>query len=433
MTSFAKKSGGTARRGFLALFTGTASGQAIAILATPIISRIYGPESYGIYSVILSLAAVVTPVATLRLESAALLPRSEDDVRHLVRAGITSAVLVSVCTGFAIWLLELLGVNLGLANVTWGPAWISILIFVTGAFSLLSQVAIRRKQFANVAKRSVTQQGGTALSQGLLSFASTSFAGLTGGRILGLLCGYIPLLRANWDVLAKPRGGSWRSLLRTYWRFPAVFAPSALLNAAGSQLPVLLISTTFGAAVAGHLGMTQRLVFVPATLIGAAVGQVFAAEMSSRIREQRTGATQLFLKLSLWLALGGLGLALALIWVSPPLFEIILGSQWEQSGVFAQSMAVSVGIGFVASPLSKVYGLFQRAGASIAIDLSRVIFLGIATLIALSYDFSAVQTVFALYMSQALNYVLTWTTALWIVRDYERKMANADLSPPADL
>ena len=50
------------------------------VALTPIIVRLYDPEAYGSFGVVLSLTALLLPVVTLKYEKAILLARQEEDL-----------------------------------------------------------------------------------------------------------------------------------------------------------------------------------------------------------------------------------------------------------------------------------------------------------------------------------------------------------------
>ncbi len=58
----------------LVMMGGTALAQAIPILFAPVLTRIYSPEQYGVLATFIGVAAVMTVMATLRLEPAVVLP-----------------------------------------------------------------------------------------------------------------------------------------------------------------------------------------------------------------------------------------------------------------------------------------------------------------------------------------------------------------------
>ena len=60
------------------IVTGTAIAQIIAILATPIVTRFYGPEAFGLFALFSSVAGIFTIIACLRYEPAIMLPNSDE-------------------------------------------------------------------------------------------------------------------------------------------------------------------------------------------------------------------------------------------------------------------------------------------------------------------------------------------------------------------
>ena len=404
-----------ARRGVMAIASGSLIGQVILAASTPVLSRLYPPASFGVFSAVVAIASLVAPAATLRYESALLLPKAGDDARRLLRLGLVSAVVTSVATAFVVWVAEALGALNTLGELGGAPLWVGLATITTGIFALLSQAALREQNYSTVASRSIYQSAGIVAGQLLLSFVARGPVGLLGGYVFGRGIGYVALYRASKDLFARPQTGTYREVLRRYWRFPLVFTPSGLLNTLGSQLPLLIIAAWFGASSAGELGIAQRLVAIPATLIGASMGQVFAAEVSRRLRDRAGGERQLYLSASLRLAYVALPVTVALLLIAPWFLPLLLGQSWVSSGQFAQAMSISVGLGLVASPVSIIYYLFQRSRPSLIVDVSRVALIGAATGAAIVWHTDAIETTWLLYGAQSLNYVITWIYGLRIV------------------
>ncbi|HEY9742960.1 MAG TPA: hypothetical protein V6C90_20940, partial [Coleofasciculaceae cyanobacterium] len=63
----------------LTLTTGTAVAQAITIVATPILVRIYTPKDFGLLAVLTTITGTVSIVASWRYETAIVLPDNDED------------------------------------------------------------------------------------------------------------------------------------------------------------------------------------------------------------------------------------------------------------------------------------------------------------------------------------------------------------------
>ena len=61
------------------LMTGTTIAQAIPIAISPILTRIYSPEDFGMFALYFSILALVGVIATARYEIAIVLPKDDEE------------------------------------------------------------------------------------------------------------------------------------------------------------------------------------------------------------------------------------------------------------------------------------------------------------------------------------------------------------------
>jgi O-antigen/teichoic acid export membrane protein len=71
----------------------------------------------------------------------------------------------------------------------------------------------------------------------------------------------------RWSLLVR--------FIKRYRRFPIFTAPSDLLNAFGSNLPLLFIGSIYGVATAGAYALAQRTLGMPLMLIGSAFSDAY--------------------------------------------------------------------------------------------------------------------------------------------------------------
>jgi len=362
------------------------------------------------------MCAVLTAIASLKFDAAIPLVRELDGARALTRTSLQLAAGFAVVTAAAIAVFHVeLSKAAGFEILPWAY-WLPPLVALTAWFNTLSQTALRQRAYTSVATRTFAQNVGVVSGQIGFATITRSAGGLLSGQVLGRCLGIFALARTSRELLPAPAPGTTRRTLRTYWRFPAVFAPSALLNTLGTNLPLILVGAWFGAQSAGFLGLTQRIALAPAALIAVAVGQVFSGELSSRLRAGQVDNTSMYLRTSSKLALGGITIAAVMLVASGWAFPLILGSQWADSGNYAQAIALSVGAGFVVSPVSYVFIAYQRIVSNILVDISRVALVVIPGVLAHLNGFTAVGTVWVMTAGQFVNYALTWVIGLIIVR-----------------
>jgi len=143
-------------RNILTVVSGTAGAQAITMAFMPVITRIYGPEAYGVLGTFLSVTLMLIPIAALTYPIAIVLPKRDGDARGLVRLSLIIAVLLAALTALLLqtygsWLVEkadvaiivpyLLLIPLGLfsgAALEIAQQW----LFRTQRFRLTASVAV---------------------------------------------------------------------------------------------------------------------------------------------------------------------------------------------------------------------------------------------------------------------------------------------------
>lgn len=407
--------GGGAGRGVLALMTGTIGAQIVTFLALPFLSRVFTPEDFGFYSLVIAIAGVIAPAATLRLESAAMLPKENEIVRALVWVAITSVLIISL---FTIFIMQVMS-NLKYAELDkyqLASVWVGAFVFTGALYSLFSQLALRNRAYGLVARRSFARSVVMVVTQLSLGFSARISSGLLIGGLVGQLAGLVTMIRTTRDFTRLPKRAHVWPAIKRYWRFPVVFTPSAVLNALGLQAPLVFFTALFGLAYAGQLGMAERIVAIPVTLIGAAVGQVLDAEITKRMREGQGGLRRSYLKYSGLLAAAGLVVAVLGLTLGGLIVPWLLGEQWMLAGVAVQVLAVTSGIRLVASPLSKFMIILQKSFANTVLDLLRVVLM-ISAMIAVSQSgLGFVPALWVVYSALSVTYVITWFYGLLAVK-----------------
>ena len=67
----------------LKLVTGTTFAQIIAILASPLLTRLYGPEAFGFLALFTSITSIIGVIACMRYEMAIMLPKTDEEAANL--------------------------------------------------------------------------------------------------------------------------------------------------------------------------------------------------------------------------------------------------------------------------------------------------------------------------------------------------------------
>ena len=145
-----------------------------------------------------------------------------------------------------------------------------------------------------------------------------------------------------------------------YRRFPLISAGSALVNTAGYVVPSLLFAHLYGPKVLGWFALVDRVLGIPAVLVGQAASQVYMGEAARLANTDPRALQRLFsqtLKGFLWIGALPCGLLLLL---GPWVFAMVFGDEWREAGEFARLLALMHYVGFAVWPLMPTLNVLER-------------------------------------------------------------------------
>lgn len=400
-------------RGFALVMSGTVVAQLISLVATIFLARLYSSSAFGFLAVVGALAGLFAPLVLMRFDSALMLPRSRRTASALFVSSALSAICGSALIGLALHAVVATGLSNEWSELPALGFWVGLTTLLTAAFTLASQIALRSHKYGAVGTRNAIQSAAVAIAQVLSTSLGT--IGLVIGQSLGRLVGIVPLLAASRREFSPFSRADMTQAWRTYWKFPALFAPSAVLNGVGVFAPTLFVGLWFGIQDAGQWGMAERVLAVPLSLVGAVAGQVIEASFASNVRNKEGDPVRSFLRASIALSGVGVLIVVAVIILAPMVIPSLLGPGWGKAASIMQLLSIMVAIRLVASPLSKILLVNQAAVLNLALDTSRVLAVGGATLVIMITGASILEA--AAYFSIAMStiYVATWAVSLLVV------------------
>nr|WP_275116090.1 lipopolysaccharide biosynthesis protein [Aliiroseovarius subalbicans] len=360
---------------------GTVAAQAIAVLALPILTRLYAPDDFSLFAVYLALVSIFSTIGCLRYNIAVPLPKEDTDGMNVLVVSLLSATGVSMILALPVLIAprsvaELLGLT-DLAPLLW---LVPISVWAASIYTGLQYWASRKKQFGLITKTRITRSAGGVGAQLSLGAFGSGGLGLLFGQTLNNSLGIVGLarsiLRRDQTALRAVNREGLRRNARTYRRFPLFSVPEALFNTAGLQVPIMIIAAIAAGPEAGFVLLAMRVMGLPMALIGSSVAQVFLTEAPQELNKGRLGDfTRKTMKRLLGIGAAPLCLVGA---VSPFLFAPLFGDEWGRAGVLVAWMTPWFILQFVASPVSmalhvtgqqfvamflQAFGLVSRVGA----------------------------------------------------------------------
>jgi O-antigen/teichoic acid export membrane protein len=332
---------------------------------TPILSRLYGPEAFGVAALFTSITGIIAVVVCMRYELSIVLPEADEEAANLLGASLLFAFLTSLLTipivlfGRPFLLRILKAPELG------GVLWmVPPMVLVSGGFLGLNYWNSRTRQFGRLSVARVISSTATSAAQvgaGITGHASgASLVGTTvAGTALSTTVLGAQILRDNGTLFR--RSIRWKAIAEgviRHRKFPLFGTSSALLNAISWQLPTILLQVYFSSSVVGFYALGNRVMRVPMSLIGNAVGQVFFQQAAEAKRDGTLAITveNAFRQLVVFSLIP----VVALTVVGPEAFVLVFGSRWVEAGYYAQILAPWTLFWFISSPLSTLFAVLEK-------------------------------------------------------------------------
>lgn len=357
-------------RNIATLMTGTALAQAIPIAISPILTRLYSPEDFGIFALYMAIVSIVSVAVTGRYEMAILLPKKDGDAFNIMVLAMglsctVSGLLFLLVVLFNQSLTELLGMP-GLSRWLY---WVPASTLLVGVYQSLNYWSNRKGHYRRLAVSRVTQSGSSAMVQLGGGYAGSGAAGLVGGQLIGQTLSGVVLGkliykddRAEVGKITKPR---LVAMARKYSNFPKYLIAAHGINIASSQMPVIILGMLFNTATAGFYTLTQRVMGAPMSLIAGAIGDVFRQEASQSYIQQGN-CKEIYQKTLKRLVLIAAPLSVLFFFVAPGVFGFVFGPAWHVSGEYAQILTPVLFFGFVVSPLSSMFMIAEKQRVDLA-------------------------------------------------------------------
>ncbi len=399
------------RHGFVrsvgVMLAGTMAGQAISLMMSPALTRLFTPAEFGAMGAFGSIVMICATVGTFGFELAIPVCRAEREYRNLAALCWLCLALVCILVALVAFLVPASAFSVAGLNALAQFRYLFPLglIWLSGYYILLA-IATRARTFRDVASTRLAQGIGGPTSQVLLGLLGTGAPGLITGFIVGQACATLMLvrrfaggLRAGWDDVSL---GGMVAVARRYIRFPLYSSWSRLIDVAGSgDILLVLFAACYSPDIAGFMFLSERVVVRPLMMVSTSLLQVFIGEAGRAISEDpdklRRRIRQLvpaqFLVAAVWI----LAANLAAVWAFPTLF----GAEWERAIPYLRALSLAYLIQVTLHPVYNTLLLLERQGTEAVWQVCRLALVSAAVLLPWRAGVSAVTALWVSSLVQA--------------------------------
>jgi O-antigen/teichoic acid export membrane protein len=387
---------------------------------SPIITRLYGPEAYGLQGIFMTVVGFGCTVAALSYPIAIVLPRSDSEAIGIAKLSLVVGVAMTTLMTFGlIWfgpeILKLLNAEAIKDLVYLMP----VVIFLSVIGTVVGQWLIRKKAFALTAKTGVLTTLVVSTTKTAFGFFHPSAMILIVTNALSTLVNMVLIIfqagRSTVDIKPIIRsfdpGISILELAQRHRDFALLRTPQNLINGFSQTLPAMLLASYSGPTAVGYYALALSVLAMPVTLIGGSVMQVFYPRINEAIHNKED-ARQLIIKATLGMALTGAVPFIAIILAGPWLFSLVFGADWAKSGQYAQWLSAWIFFQYINKPAVSAIPALRLQGGLLIYE----IFSTGTKVLALFIGFSLFQDdIYAIAIFSIFGIIAYLWLILWVI------------------
>lgn len=342
-------------RNVFIMATGTAGAQVVAMALSPIITRMYGPEAYGVLGTFSALTQIIIPVAALTYPIAIVLPNRDKDAKSLMKLSLYITFTIASITTIVLLLFKNRIVNLlQLEEIAPFLYLIPLIVTFAGLMQVTEQWLIRTNQFTISAKVTFLQSvltNGSKVGIGLIYPTATVLVVLQAfaNGLKAIMLMFFARKSGYKGDVEQQKGYTLRELAKKYKDFPIYRTPQVFLAGFSENIPILLLTAFFGPASAGFYSIGRTVLSVPSKFIGQSIGDVFYPRVT-KAANNGENISRLIIKATLLLGVIGVIPFGLVILFGPWLFEFVFGLGWDVAGEYARWISLTSFAVFVNKP-----------------------------------------------------------------------------------
>jgi O-antigen/teichoic acid export membrane protein len=338
----------------LIVASGTAIAQLISVGISPILTRTYTPEAFGVMGVFMAVSAVIGVGSTGRYDMAIVLPKDEKDASNLL--GLSA--LIASAIGFVMLILlpvnQLIAKGLDAHIIAPYLFLLPVSISVIGLASAMEYWSVRHKKFKLVANARIAGSLSSSFWLVVVGCLWASPLVLILGMVSNNLFRLLFFVNRSWGQLFESLNKDvhipgLRHVAYQNRSFPKFRATNDVINSLSQNAPALLLSVFFSTAQVGLFWLAFRVLSLPGALISNAIRKVFY-QKAAETHNKGLPVFGLALKMTAGLSMVAAGPLFIVVLFAPELFSWVFGSGWAVAGEYARWLSIWVFFLFINVP-----------------------------------------------------------------------------------
>ena len=348
------------------LFSGTLIAQVIPLAISPILTRMYTPESFGVLAFILGLTMIFVSFFNGRYDAAIIVPKESSEAFSLFKLAMYLPFIMAAIVCGILWvmpqeMIAAFGIEAYLLFI------IPVLATLFTSYMAFDFVLNRKKLYKKMSKLVILRVLFVATFQIILGFLFDE--GLVFGLVLGML---IVLIFGAISVYPHIKNQEASSMLtqtaKKYKNYPMYYMPHTFFNTLSNNIPMLLLPYLFTLSVAGFYMMALKVFYTPFSMLGTSIEKVFRKQIIDMLHDKKEIGSQVEKMLYKIVAVSLIPFAL-LVWWAPSIFSLVLGNIWTEVGIYVQILSPWIYMTFIVSVFIGIPIVLEEQKKSLVIEV----------------------------------------------------------------
>lgn len=403
-------------RNVIKLSSGSILVTALGLFVTPINTRLFSPEDYGLMNLMTATAGLFGVLLSFNINPVILMEKRQ-------RLAEATATLSFILLGTSLLLVAGLLFGLGdyllpLIHAEQLKPWLPLLFIAMGlggVGAIAVQLIQRKKMYGLFSKSTVVTNLAGHFIRLLWGYFSPSFYVLYLSNfiagILGLLI-VIPHAMYRWRT-------SLRRLRFVFLRnlsFMINQTVSRSLGAVSAQLPIYWIAAKCGSAEVGFFGLAATMIDVPCNLLLGSVTTVYYKRVADAVSDDPLSLPSLYWRTTWKMIVMGL-IPITCVGLISPFIPFILGMRWEGAVPILQLFLIWRFIGFIMAPTNAVITILRKNGFYVFVN---ILFLVLTCIIMYYSEYKVTTFVFLLILAGIIYNFLVFLWTILILKQFVR-------------
>lgn len=415
--------------GILHMGLGTVLAQMINIVVQPILTRIFPTETLGIYTYLISLATMIIPVASLKLDMLIVSEPNEKEAQYITDACIIINILISLIYAIVI----IVGYQVSDNNIfnKYGIIIyvVPVLVFTNGLRFLFISYLNRYKEYKTISIIAIIREAIRAVIQVGAGFLSLGVFSLSMGYAVSPLFGLnIQMRNYLKELKERPRINlkKFKEIVLVKGERQILFlVPAQFINSFSASLVTISITALFSAKILGYYSAGVRILDIPIVFITSNVSKVCYQRISENVANKKPVLRTLMSVIIVLSAVSIMGFGTLYV-IAPRLSEIVFGQGYRVAGEYIRCLCVMYAVRLVATSFAGVYTVFKKQNFELILNILLIVSAGVSYVVCSMFNFEVITYLKFMNTGYTIVYLMMLLGYIVMCKNYDKKIRSVE-------